>query len=84
MCFMIKTYIEFGIGNRWLLRTEYKLEDGTEFEKQGADFPKKLESLYVRVWIGKRVFIVDTKEGIKTGRKTRNAIKLIIGISGVG
>lgn len=26
-------FIEFGIGNRWLVRTETELKDGTEFEQ---------------------------------------------------
>jgi hypothetical protein len=27
-------YIEFGIGNTWIIRTETELDDGTEFEEK--------------------------------------------------
>jgi len=58
-------FIEFGIGNRWLVRTETELKDSTEFEQQGIVKPLKPQSLYIRAWIGKTVFIADTKEGFK-------------------
>ena len=28
-------FIEIGIGNTWLVRTETELEDGTEYEEKG-------------------------------------------------
>ncbi|WP_312092395.1 DUF3977 family protein [Niallia sp.] len=73
-------YIEFGIGNKWIIRTETELQDGTEFEEKGIKRPIKFHSLYTRVWIRKTVFIIDSKEGFKKRKKERNSLKLILGI----
>lgn len=73
-------YIELGIGNKWLIRTETELCDGTEVEERGKKSPIHFKSIYVRVWIGKKVFIVDSREGIKVGRKDKAKIKIILGI----
>lgn len=74
-------FVEFGIGNTWLLRTETELADGTEYEEKGIIGPIKYHSFYFRIWIGKTVFIIDSKEGFKRSKKTRKAIKLILGIA---
>ncbi|UQZ37696.1 DUF3977 domain-containing protein [Paenibacillus sp. PK3_47] len=74
-------YIEFGIGNTWIVRTETELPDGTEFEERGIAGPVRLQSVYIRIWIGKSVWIADSREGFKRARKKRNAFKLIFGIS---
>ena len=73
-------YIEFGVGNRWLIRTEYENVDGTEHEKKGIDFPIYFYSLYFRIWVNRSVFILDTKDGWKYQKKTRKSFKFIIGI----
>lgn len=73
-------FIEFGIGNKWIIRTETELDDGTEFEEKGIIGPLKPQSLYLRVWIGKTVVILDSKEGFKKSKKTRNEFKIILGI----
>jgi hypothetical protein len=46
-------FIEFGIGNNWLIRTETELEDGSEFEEKGIIGPIRLHSTYLRIWIKK-------------------------------
>ena len=63
-------FIEFGIGNTWLVRTETELEDGTEYEEKGIVGPVKFHSLYVRIWVGRTVVILDSKEGLKRIKKT--------------
>lgn len=73
-------FIEFGIGNKWLIRTETELSDGTEFEDKGIVRPIKLQSLYLRFWLGKTVVILDSKEGFKKTKKNRNEVKIIFGI----
>lgn len=73
-------FIEFGIGNRWLIRTETELDDGTEYEEKGIIGPIKLQSIYLRIWIGKMVFILDSKEGFKKTKKNRNEVKILLGI----
>lgn len=73
-------YIEFGIGNKWFIRTETELQDGTEFEEKGIKRPIKFQSLYTRIWVGKTVLIIDSKEGFKKATKNRKSFKLILGI----
>ncbi|WP_076280541.1 DUF3977 family protein [Paenibacillus sp. FSL H8-0282] len=74
-------YIEFGIGNTWLIRTETELEDGTEYEEKGIMKPVKFRSLYFRIWIGKTVIILDLKQGLKICKKSRKTLKIIFGIT---
>ncbi|WP_175073960.1 DUF3977 family protein [Terribacillus sp. AE2B 122] len=69
-------YIEIGLGNRWLIRTECENEDRTEYEKKGIDF----HLFHFHIWINRSVFILDTKDGWKKQRKARKAFKFIIGI----
>jgi hypothetical protein len=73
-------FVEFGIGNTWLIRTETELEDGTEYEEKGIKGPLKFHSLYLRFWIGKTVLIFDLKEGLKRVKKGRKQFKIIFGI----
>uniref|UniRef100_UPI0038B3C001 DUF3977 family protein n=1 Tax=Paenibacillus allorhizosphaerae TaxID=2849866 RepID=UPI0038B3C001 len=72
--------MEFGVGNTWLVRTEIELEDGSETEARGIVGPILYHSLYFRIWIGKTVFILSSKEGLKKTAKTRRAFKLIFGV----
>ncbi|MCG3088894.1 DUF3977 family protein [Sporosarcina cyprini] len=73
-------YIELGIGNKWLIRTETELCDGTEVEEKGIKRPIHFKSIYVRVWVGKKVIIIDSKEGLKVGRKDKTKVKIILGV----
>jgi len=73
-------YIEFGYGNRWLLRTETEFPDGTEQEQRGIARPIKPQSIYVRLWLGRTVLIMDSRQGFKRSRKNRRAFKIILGI----
>lgn len=73
-------YLEIGLGNRWLIRTEYEDLSGTEYEVKGWQGPIHLDSFYLRLWLGKRVWILDSKEGFKQSSKQRSSIKLIFGI----
>ncbi|MCF6137826.1 DUF3977 family protein [Pseudalkalibacillus berkeleyi] len=73
-------YIELGVGNKWFVRTETELSDGSEYEVKGIVGPIKCLSLYIRVWIRTYVVIVDTKEGLKFLKKNRKGFKFIIGV----
>jgi len=73
-------YIEVGLGNTWFIRTETELADGTEYEERGVKGPIKFQSCYIRIWIGKTVFILDSKEGFKRAGKNRSDFKFIFGI----
>ncbi|MEH6944246.1 DUF3977 family protein [Bacillus sp. JJ722] len=67
-------------GNTWFIRTEIELEDGTEYEEKRIVKPIKFHSIYLRVWVGKNVIIVDLKEGIKKQKKNRNEFRIFFGI----
>lgn len=73
-------YIEWGIGNRWMVRTETELPDGTEIEVKGIVRPVKIRSLYIRIWIRRTVWVLDSQEGFKKTAKGRSCFKLIFGI----
>ena len=73
-------YIELGIGNNYLLRTEVELDNDYEFEVKGILGGIRFKSLYFRIWIGKRVYIFDTEEGFKIKNKNMNKFKMIFGI----
>ncbi|CAH1211525.1 hypothetical protein PAECIP111890_03749 [Paenibacillus sp. JJ-223] len=79
----MKKYMEIGFGNRWFIRTEFEHEDGTESEQKGFTAPFRLKSVYLRIWIGTSVLIIDSREGIKRARKNRKAFKLILGFYGI-
>lgn len=73
-------YIELGIGNKYLLRTEVELDNDYEFEVKGILGGIRFKSLYFRIWIGKRVYIFDIEEGFKIKNKNKNKFKMIFGI----
>ena len=76
----MKKYIEFGFGKNHLVRTEFEHADGSEFEMKGIVGKIKPVSLYLRMWLGKSVWVYDSKEGFKRTRKNRKATKFILGI----
>lgn len=76
-------YIEIGLGNRWFIRTEIEYEDGSESEVKGILRPFRLQSIYIRLWVGRRVFVIDSKEGFKQYAKSRKKLKLILGFRGL-
>ncbi|WLR57481.1 DUF3977 family protein [Mesobacillus subterraneus] len=75
-----KKYIEIGIGNTWLVRTEVEYENGKEYEEKWIKGPIHFQSAYIRIWFWKSVIIVDSKEGIKTMKKSCKKFKLIFGL----
>ena len=78
----MKKYIEIGLGNRWLIRTEFEREDGTEYESKGWARPFRVEAVYLRMWVGTRVLILDSREGLKWGLKKRKKLKIVLGFRG--
>lgn len=73
-------FIEIGIGNTWIVRTETELEDGSEFEERGIKGAIIFESFYLRIWFLKTIIILDSKEALKKMKKKRNSLKLLLGI----
>lgn len=78
----MKKYLEVGFGNTHFVRTEIELEDGSEIEKRGVVLPFKPESIYIRIWFRKTVFVLDSKEGFKKSKKNRSKLKVIFGVVG--
>lgn len=76
-----KIFSEVGIGNCSFFSTE--IENGAKEKRiKGFIRPKKIVSYYFRIWILKKVLIVDSKEGIKLKKGKENRIKILIGIHG--
>lgn len=77
-------YLEIGFGNRWFMRTEFEDKDETGYEVKGWVKPVKPQSFYIRIWLGSQVFILDSREGLKTQRKSHKSLKIIFGICSKG
>ncbi|MBP9759959.1 MAG: DUF3977 family protein [Candidatus Pacebacteria bacterium] len=80
---MVYVYAECGIGNDTFLSTEVE-EGEREYRVSRFVLPVNISGLYMRVWIGKKVYILSTNKGFDTKKKERNTFKLIFGVSGVG
>jgi hypothetical protein len=70
-------YTEIGWGNATFCSTEFEGEGG-EFRLPIFAFGE-IVSFYLRIWIGTRVLIVDSRDGMKVQRK-RTGFKLLLGI----
>jgi len=71
-------YAEIGIGNGSFLSTE--IEVGRKERRIKGFMVRRIRSVYLRVWVGRRVLILDTTEGFKTSRKSRSSFKLLLGV----
>lgn len=61
---------------------EFEYEDGMESEVKGFIRFFIFKLVYVRVWIGIKVMIIDIKEGIKFMNKKVKKVKIIFGFFG--
>jgi uncharacterized protein DUF3977 len=76
-----KVFTELGYGNPSFISTEVELPDGREYRQAG--FVRIwIEGVYLRIWLGTRVFILSSQDGLKMQRKDRKAIKMLVGIQG--
>ncbi|WP_245954376.1 DUF3977 family protein [Paenibacillus flagellatus] len=71
-----------GFGNRWFVRTEFETNEGVEYELRGIHGPDRIDSVYVRLWIGRRVWIADARQGLRSYRKPGRKLKAVFGIRG--
>ena len=79
---MIKTiYNEIGIGNQWFICHE--IEDGDHEIRVKGLAKIKCDSVYLRSWIAKTVYILSTKNGFETKKKETNRFKILLGFSGI-
>ena len=77
----MKIFAEIGVGNKHFLSTE--IERG-KFEHRLNKFiiPPTIEGVYIRVWLGKRVYAISSNRFFNTTYKGRVKFKLIFGIEG--
>ncbi|MEN9405618.1 MAG: hypothetical protein RLY47_577 [Candidatus Parcubacteria bacterium] len=78
---MKRVYAELGLGNGTLCSTEFE-ENDSETRVPSFIRPKVVDEYYIRIWIGKRVFIFSTKNGFKTYLKGKNKFKALVGLAG--
>ncbi len=77
----LKIFAEVGVGNSSFLSIEIE-KDKLEHRVRGFLIPPKIEGIYLRVWIGKRVYAISTNRFFNTTKKTKNKFKFIFGIEG--
>jgi hypothetical protein len=78
---MPQIYSEIGFGNETFLSTE--IEEGTsEYRVPKFLIPKKILGVYLRFWVGRRVLILSSKNGIVWQRKEKTKFKILFGIQG--
>lgn len=78
---MKKIYTEIGFGNDIFLSTGVE-QDDVEYRISKFVLPKKIEDVYFRFWIFKKVFIFSIPEGIKIKTENRNNLKILFGVGG--
>lgn len=76
----MRKYVEFGLGNTLLFRTAFEADKGQEWEVQGIVGSIAWQFCYVRLWLGKSVYILDSREGFKRQSKKKKRFKLIFGL----
>ena len=77
----MKIFAEAGVGNSTFFSTEIERKE-LEHRVKGFIIPPKIESFYIRVWIGKRVYAFSSNRFFNTTYKGRVKFKLIFGIEG--
>jgi hypothetical protein len=78
---MKKVFAEIGLGNDSFLSTEFE-EGESEFRVPKFVIPQKMNGIYFRFWVGKKVLIISTQNGVELKSKDRNKLKILLGISG--
>jgi|GEM_PF-686193 hypothetical protein len=76
-----RIFIEWGIGNDWLLSSEIEYSDGSEERVRGLVWPEHVVAPYLRVWIGYVVMGIG-RQGVFFTPKRRWAFKLLLGLEG--
>ena len=83
----MKIYNEVGFsfvlwkGNWIWISYEQEFDNGEEKRWWWWKKLWKIEDVYVRIWIYKKVFIFSKKDGIKTQNKNKRALKIILWFS---
>lgn len=77
----MRIFTEIGFGNASFINTEIEIGD-RERRVRGC-VRMHVQGVYLRVWIGRRVWILSTRQGYKTMMKNRSTFKLLLGFEGV-
>jgi len=80
--FASQIYTEIGFGNPSFLSTEIEWPDGHEKRIAGRISGWRVQSAYIRVWVGKIMLVLDIPKGIRLKQKNRNKFKFLLGLSG--
>ncbi len=79
----VTIFSEIGIGNRYFCSSE--IEKGAlEHRIKGFVIPKKIEGVYLRIWLGKRVYAISSNRFFNSTKKSQSKVKIIFGIEGRG
>jgi hypothetical protein len=73
-------FTEIGYGNRHIISTE--IEKGTQEKRISGFVRMHITSVYLRIWIGYKVYILSSHDGFKITLKNRRAFKFLFGIAG--
>lgn len=79
---MRRCYAELGYGNKTFFSTEICEPNSKEKRIPKFIFPKDIDDYYMRIWVGKRVYVLSSKDGPKIQQKKRYALKILFGIAG--
>lgn len=77
----MKIYAEIGIGNESFLSTEFE-KGKQEYRLKKFILPERIEEIYLRIWIFKRILVISFFKGIFLKRKDKSKFKFLIGIGG--
>lgn len=83
-----KTYLFTKIGfdldnNKFGFGINSEIEH-TDYEERLSGFIRmRVTEVYLRIWLGRRVVVLSLFNGIKTMRKNRLNIKIVVGVAGV-
>ena len=80
--FASQIYTEIGFGNPSFISTEIEWPDGFEKRINGRISGWKVKSAYIRLWLGKWMFIIDIPQGLKFKSKKKYSFKILLGLSG--
>lgn len=75
-------FVELGFGNRRWLESEVEFDNGRERRVAGC-LPLRVREIYLRCWLGHRVWVLSSRSSLNSRRKPRRAFKLLLGLGGV-
>ncbi len=76
----LQIFTEIGFGNPHFVSTEIEKNGREKRIKKRVCY--RVTGIYLRIWIGRRVAILSTRNGFEIEKKTRSTFKLILGCRG--